>query len=460
MNKRFFVTLLSIIMIISLLSACGSNNNANQPANTNTPAATPKEEVKEEPKENAPEPVTIKFHHWYDDAIEKFDVVLAEFNKAYPHITVESVSLATNNANEAMKQIDLAAASGEELDVIIVNSPSNYAQRVAIGLLEPLNELMKNDGLNFDEEFALNTGVDGEIYSFPGKLNEFFVLLNKDHLDEAKLPVPTDWTWDEYMDYAQKLTKGEGANKRYGTYFHTWLDYIKLPLFNQMENSNLVKDDGVTSNLDNPLFRKALEIRERGIKDGSATPYADAITQKLHYREQFYNQKVSMEMIGSWMIGESGGSGPIEPTFQTVYAPYPKANAGDPSTTPVGADFISVAAKSKNKEAAYTFAKWFATEGLLVQAKYLTSWKNADIAKLVDGLVSTTPKPELIDKASLQHTLSSMTPQKLYIPVAYQAEVEKAYQTEAEKFLLGDQDIDQTLENAQKAVQALIDANK
>ncbi|MEX1028511.1 MAG: extracellular solute-binding protein [Paenibacillaceae bacterium] len=462
MNKRLVLALLSIIMIFSLLSACSGNNNK---AEVEQPAAKVDEPKKEEPKAEAPkevaaEPVTIKFHHWYDDAIEKFDVVIAEFNKAYPNIKVESVSVSTNDANGAMKQIDLAAASGEDLDVIIVNSPSNYAQRVAIGLLEPLDDLMQKDGFKYDDEFSLNTAVDGKIYAFPGKLNEFFVLLNKNHLDEAKLPVPTDWTWDDYMDYAQKLTKGEGANKRYGTYFHTWLDYIKLPVFNQMENSNLVKDDGVTSNMDNPLFRKALEIRERGIKDGSATPYADTITQKLHYRQQFYDEKVSMEMIGSWMIGEGGGSGPIEPKFQTVYAPYPKANIGDPSTTPVGADFISVAASSKHKEAAYTFAKWFATEGLLVQSKYLTSWKNADVSKLIDGLVSTTPKPELIDKPSLLHTLTSMTPQKLNIPVAYQAEVEKAYQTEAEKFLLGDQDMDTTLNNAQKAVQALIDANK
>src|SRR5690554_461528 len=269
MNKRLLLTLFSIMMIVGLLAACsGNNNNAEEApqANTNTTAETP---VAEQPSEAAAEPVTIKFHHWYDNDIEKFNAIIAEFNKTYPHITVESVSVATNDANEAMKQIDLAAASGEALDVIIVNSPANYAQRVGFGLLEPLDDLLAKDGIHFDDEFSLNTAVDGKIYSFPGKLNEFFVMLNKDDLDAANLPVPTDWTWMEYMDYAQKLTRGEGATKHYGTFFHTWLDYIKLPLFNQMENSNFVKDDGVTSNLDNPLFRLALEIRERGIKEGS-----------------------------------------------------------------------------------------------------------------------------------------------------------------------------------------------
>lgn len=466
MKQRFTVMLLCLILVMSVLAACSGNNNEASKSN-NTPAATkpaetktdtPSEAAKDEPK--APEPVTIKFHHWYDDEIEKFDVVIAEFNKAYPHITVESVSVATNDANETMKQIDLAAASGEQMDVIIVNSPSNYAQRVGIGLLEPLDDYLAADGINFQNEFKLDTSVDGKVYSFPGKLNEFFIMMNKDHLAEANLAVPKDWTWDEYMDYAQKLTKGEGASKRYGTYFHTWLDYVKLPLFNQMTDSNIIKDDGKTSNLDNPLFRQALEIRERGMKDGSATPHADTVTQKLHYRNMFFNQQASIEMIGSWMIGEAGGAGPIEPMFQTAFAPYPKASAGDQITTPVGADFISVYAKSKNKEAAYTFAKWFATEGLIVQAKYLTSWSKADAGKVVDALLATVPKPELIDKESLIHTINVMIPQQLYIPVAYQSEVEKAYQTETEKFLLGEQNIDTTLSNAQKSVQALIDANK
>jgi len=403
-----------------LLSACGSNSNNNSPAAT--PKETPKEtpQAAETPKEKAPDPVTIKFHHWYDDATEKFDVLIEEFNKEYPHITVESVSVATNDANEAMKQIDLAAASGEQLDVVIVNSPSNYAQRVGLGLLEPLDAYLEKDGVNFNDEFSLNTSVDGKFYSFPGKLNEFYVVLNKAHLDEAKLPVPTDWTWDEYMDYAQKLTQGSGATKRYGTFFHTWLDYLKLPVFNQVNNSNIVKDDGVTSNMDNPLFRKALEIRERGINEGSATPYSDTVTQKLAYRNQYYGGAVSMIMIGSWTIADSGGGGPVVPEFTTAFAPYPKANAGDPQTTPVGADFVSVHANSKNKEAAYTFAKWFATEGLVVQSKYLTSWKKVDTANLVDKLVANTPKPELIDKASLMHTISMMAPQNLNIPVAYQ----------------------------------------
>ena len=49
------------------------------------------------------------------------------------------------------------------------------------------------------------------------------VLINKDMLDAAGLDVPSlDWTWDDYREYAEKLTSGSGADTKYGSYFHSW----------------------------------------------------------------------------------------------------------------------------------------------------------------------------------------------------------------------------------------------
>lgn len=45
------------------------------------------------------------------------------------------------------------------------------------------------------------------------------VYLNKNAIDEAGLKVPTDWTWDEFQDYAKKLVKGGGTTKRYGAFY-------------------------------------------------------------------------------------------------------------------------------------------------------------------------------------------------------------------------------------------------
>jgi multiple sugar transport system substrate-binding protein len=283
-------------------------------------------------------------------------------------------------------------------------------------------------------------------------------MLNKDHLDEAGLPVPKEWTWDQYLEYAKKLTKGEGATKRYGTYFHTWVDYAMLPLFGQIDNNNLIKRDG-TSNVDNDLFVQGLALRERAMKEGSAVPYADTISQKLHYRNVFMNGQASMIEIGSWMISEAAGNGPIKQTFKTAFAPYPTAKAGDPIASKTDGDFLAVAAKSKHKQEAYTFVKWMATEGIVLQGKYLSGWKKADTTKLIDSMTTGENADKLIDKESLMHVLDVTKSAAPFIPVAYQTELEKALVTELEKMLVGNQSLDDTVKNARANITELIKVN-
>lgn len=448
MKTKIAALTLSTVLLAGLVSACGSGDKGSEGS-----SASPAAGGSEKPKE-----VTIKFHHWYDEKIEKFDMLIAEFQKKYPHIKVESVVGALNDANETMKKIDLAAASGEALDVVIINSPSNFSQRAGMGLLEPLNSFLEKEGVKYADEYKSDYSVNGKYYALPGKVNQYFVMLNKNHLDEAGLAVPKSWTWDEYLDYAKKLTKGEGAQKRYGTYFHTWVDYAMLPLMGQMDNNSLTKRDG-TSNVDNDLFKQGLAVRERAMKEGSAVPYADTISQKLHYRNVYMNGQASMIMIGSWMIPEAAGEGPIKQTFKTAFAPYPTAKAGDPIASKTDGDFLAVAASSKHKQEAYQFVRWMSTEGVVLQGKYLSGWKKADTTKLIDSMTAGANADKLVDKESLKYVLDTTKSANLFIPVTYQNELEKALTTEQEKMLLGNQSLDDAVNNARKKINDLIKTN-
>jgi multiple sugar transport system substrate-binding protein len=436
---------LSTVMLAGLVSACGG---AEEPAKP-----TEGSKAGEQPKQ-----VTLKVYHWMDEKIEKLDVLYAEFNKKYPHIKLESVVGVLNDANETMKKIDLAAASGEQIDVMYINAPTNYSQRAAVGLLEPLNDYLAKEGVKYADEYKSDYSIGGKHYALPGKVNQYFVMLNKDHLDEAGLPVPKEWTWDEYLDYAKKLTKGEGAQKRYGTFFHTWVDYAMLPLMGQLDENSLIKRDG-TPNVDNDLFRQGLALRERAMKEGSAVPHADTVSQKLHYRNVYMNGQASMLEIGSWMIPEAAGNGPIKQKFKTAFAPYPTAKKGDPIASKTDGDFLAVAAGSKYKQEAYTFIRWMSTEGIVLQGKYLSGWKKADTAKLIEAMTSGPDAEKLIDKPSLQHVLNVTKSANLFIPVPYQAELEKALLTEQEKMLLGNQGLDDAVKNAQNNIKNLIKAN-
>ncbi|MDQ1912694.1 sugar ABC transporter substrate-binding protein [Paenibacillus sp. GD4] len=456
MKRKVWTSMISGLAAVSLLAGCGAEKEAPSAGAANGGAAAG--------------PVTIKFHAFGSEAQQAWTKVISSFEAKYPNIKVELVNLSEKgDTQEYAKKLDLAAASGEAMDVMMFSEAGMYAQRVALGMVAPIDEFIQKEGYKVNEEYKVDTALNGKYYALPGKFNPWYVLLNKDHLKEAGLEVPKDWTWDQFADYAKKLTKGEGASKRYGTYFHGpqgggWLEYTRLALANQPDNSDYLKADG-TSNLTNPLFKKSIELRYQMEKvDKSSVPYADMISQKLHYRPQFFNQSASMVVIGSWMNSEIGGTDQFPLNFNVAVAPFPKNNASDPSGySMVTTDFMAVAANSKHKQEAYQFIRYFTTEGTIAQGKYVPSWnkvKNEDMSKIIDTILAGTKSPDKVDKESLKSVLANSRASKLVPPTSFQADVYKVINEEYEKLILDKQNLDAMLKNSQDRTQKLIDSNK
>jgi multiple sugar transport system substrate-binding protein len=456
--KKWFVM---CILFIVVLAGCGTKNNdagSSSPASA-SPSASSSESAKAEP---SAEPVTINFHSWHILENENLKGVIAEFENKHPGIKVNYVPLVDNgDATESIKKLDLLVSSGEDLDVVVFPDTPKYNQRAAMGMLAPMDDMLKANNVSVKEEYKIDPTFNGSVYALPGKYVEYMVLLNKNHLDEANLPVPKDWTWDEFMEYAKKLTKGEGATKRYGTYFHTWAVFFNQAIVNKAENSSFLKSDG-TSNLDDPGFVKSLEILNQTMNvDKSAFSYADVTSQKMHYRNVYSNQTASMIPIGNWMVIEAGVSNDkFNYEHKTVFAPYPKNNPNDPTGyTSASADYYGIAARSKHKEEAFTFIRWLTTEGIVFQGSQFPSWTKADMNTVVDNMMKFAKKPELVDRESLMYVLNNSKAGVANMP-AYQTELEDAFKEEAEKYLLKAQDINTTISKAKEKIQKIIDTNK
>lgn len=465
-KKRFFVLALSAVIA---LTGCSGNNGGNSGGNNGANGGSESSAPSESPKAGE-EQVTIQLHTFGNEANYNWTKTIAAFEEKYPNIKVNvNVLSEKGDTQEAIQKLDLAASSSEDMDVIMFSDPASYAQRVGLGMVAPLDEFIAAEGYKVNEDYKVDTTLNGKVYALPGKFNPWYVLLNKTHLDEAGLAVPTDWTWDDFMSYAKTLTTGEGASKRYGTYFHGpqnggWMEYMKLALANQPDNTEFLKEDG-SMNFDNPLFRKTLEMRVQMEKtDKSATPYTDMLSQKLHYRNQFFNQAASMIMIGSWMNTEIGGTEQFPLNFEVAVAPIPKNSASDEGGyTMVTTDYVSVAERSKNKEAAYTFVRWYTTEGQIAQGKNVPAWNGVDqsqMESIIDTILSGTLTPEKVDKASLVNTLTNAKSSKIIPPVTYQSEVYKVINEEYEKLIYDQQSIDDVIANLNNRVQKIIDANK
>ncbi|CAM3881886.1 MULTISPECIES: ABC transporter substrate-binding protein [Paenibacillus] len=454
LNKKWQAGLLAGTLLIGLLSGCGGAKEQSAQGESGQEGGK----------------INLRLYTYGTEEAYNWKETLAAYEAKTPGVTIELVQLSEKgDTQEAFKKLDLEAASSAQMDILMFSDPAGYAQRVALGMAEPLDEYIAKDGFSVEEDYKVDTRLDGKVYALPGKFNPWYVLLNKDHLEEAGLAVPTDWTWDDYADYAKKLTQGEGSAKRYGTYFHGpqgggWLEFLKLKMANQPQDTDFLKADG-TSNLDNPTFRETLELRVRMEKeDQSSVPYTDMISQKLNYRTQFFNQSASMITIGSWMNTEIGGTDKVPLEFEVAVAPFPKNKESDPTgLTPVTTDYVAVAAKSKHKEEAYKFVRWYTTEGQVVQGKNIPAWqgvKSEQVEKIIDTILAGTKSPEKVDKKSLVDTLVASKASAIVPPAPYQAEVYEAVNEEYEKLILGNQDIDQTIRNSQERVNKIIESNQ
>ncbi|MFE5317547.1 ABC transporter substrate-binding protein [Paenibacillus sp. NPDC056579] len=455
MNKKVGAGILTSVVALGVLAGCGGAGDQKDAGQGGAAAGGTTE---------------LRFYTFGTEGNYAWKKTIAAYEEKNPGVKINVIGLSEKgDTQEALKKLDLAAASGEAMDVLMFSDAASYAQRVALGMVAPIDDYIAKDGYKVNEEYKVDTKLNGKYYALPGKFNPWYVLLNKTMLDAAGLPVPKDWTWDEFMDYAKKLSKGEGANRVYGTYFHGpqnggWLDYVKLAMSNQPENPEFIKADG-SSNMDSPLFKKSLEMRVKMEKeDKSATPYADMLSQKLNYRTQFFNQKAAMIVTGSWMNTELGGTDQVPLNFDVTVAPFPKNNASEQGGyATVTTDYISVAAASKNKDEAYKFIRWLTTDGQLVQGKNIPAWnkvKQEDLGKIIDTILAGTKNPEKVDKASLVSVLANSKSSAIVPPVSYQAEVYKAVNEEFEKLILGKQDLDTTVKASQDRVNSIIATNK
>ncbi len=280
--KRKFTAVAGLLLAGTVaLSACGGNS-ANSGSEGSSGAGKS-------------ESVTIKYYNWDNEAqAVATDAMLDEFMTKNPDIKVEHVVLVPGDSVEMLKKLDFLISSGEAVDVVAMPSLGAVYERATRGALASLNDFYKQENLVPEDEYYVNPKINDNYYGMQLTSSFNYVLLNKDALDEAGLPVPTyGWTWDDYRDYAKKLTKGEGVDKRYGTYFHTWELYMNAPAQTVMKDP-FRYDDGSTI-LSDPSYKYFFQLRkDMESVDKSAKPYADVLAAKLNYRTEFFNEQAAM----------------------------------------------------------------------------------------------------------------------------------------------------------------------
>lgn len=306
----------------------------------------------------ADDPVEITIWSPTDEpAIEEWWVQkIDEFNKAHEGEIVlsrEAIVRADSYAYE--DKVNAALTSNDLPDILYVDGP-NIANYAANGVIVPIDEFFPEEELSdFVDSIKVQGTYEDELYALGATESSVALYYNKDMLDEAGITAPDKledaWTWSEFREAAEKLTK-EGVT---GTNIimdqGEGLPYV-LEQFWISNGTDFVSEDGSKADgyVNSEKGVEAAEFLNGLIQDGLAD--IDPIEKAFH------NGKAATMLGGSWEVATLEKEYP-DLNWGVTY--YPVADNDGINASPTG-DWAACITKDADVEAAGEVMKFLMNE--------------------------------------------------------------------------------------------------
>jgi len=468
-KRTFWMTVVGLLAVGSmLLTSCApaATPTTVPPTKAPAPTAKPAEPTKapakptEKPPEKPPEkPVPaagimtaevpegsgkLRVGIWaYMTQGVDFDRLVKKYMETYPGVEIEIMPVPGEVAAWAplVQKMQLAAQQGEApWDVMIGPTPFISPGALApLGLLTPLDDLLPKEV--FDDMYA---GVNEEIrwtgdhkaYALPWWSDVFGLIYRPSMLKEAVGTEEPPETWDEVLEYAEKIkahygdqVAAFGGDWKYG-------HRMFIPMLNTFSETPFTAE-GVL-NVDDPGTRVALEYMEK------LSPYMPATAeQSLGSSKAFQSGAVAMEVYWQTQVLRAVQAGQPEDDVKMVA--FPKG-------TKAGTIFWTACAliptHSANKEAAVHFIVKGLYDYDAVYDSVVNNWKITPFKSALAALEEKGVLPEWA--APLLPSLDAAKP----IPCnPYFLNVEDpVIQEEFGKMFLQGQDVDTTLANLKQRI--------
>jgi len=216
-SRRDFLKLTALGTASVVVASCG-------PSPTEAPVEAPAGEA---PAAAAPtavppkEPVTLDFLAWGAPADQPaWEQLVQMYMERNPNVTVNYTPIADPNANFYAKlQTSIAGGTPPDVSSFQGWEWQTYADK---GLLAPIDDYIKRDNMGVlypqDVQGVVDTTArNGATYLIPMQVATMLMFYARKPFDDAGMPYPTDdWTFEEFMDMAQKLTNTSGEQKMFG----------------------------------------------------------------------------------------------------------------------------------------------------------------------------------------------------------------------------------------------------
>jgi ABC-type glycerol-3-phosphate transport system substrate-binding protein len=390
--------------------------------------------------------ITVAAQAWMITKLE-LDKVAENFEAANPGKKVTLVEYADN---QTLSNFALQWSQGKSnQDVVITDGASTAVQFLARDLIIDFNETDFFEGATAKDKFIGDalafSELDGVQYAIPLANEVYGINANKKYFEAAGLTdssgeIIRPETWEDILDYAEKLTERNGDQvTRPGMMIQWGSNGLNAMLAtSQAARGTMFGADGATITFDTPEMREILEIWREGVAEGVFS--TATFTDKNAGQNAFNAGELPMLLQSAAHVAEA------TPTIGEENARFIPIPGSSENGARAGSAGIIIPKAAPNQELALQFIK----EGLMsdVQIGVGAQWGKLPVLTDFFEQIDAPWRDEILAVMSV----SQPTPMYKDLP-----KLQVSVVRELQPYLTGDKSLDDFL----KAVeQQIADADK
>jgi multiple sugar transport system substrate-binding protein len=376
-SRRDFLRLGAVTTAGVALAACSGGEE--EPTEAPKAQEQPTEAPAATAPPQAPEAAELSVLVWeYEEGGYQTD----EYVKNNPDIKMEVVM----SAGEEGK-LDSMIAAGTPPDLFVLGD-NNFIRYYTEGVLLNLQPLIDKDPeFSLDDYFpdilAGSQSPDGDQYALGPDFGAQLLWYNKTLLDEASVSYPDDsWTWQDLQNAAPILTKGEGAQKVFGTLPYNWWAVQFCPIW--QNEGEVFSEDSKTCVIDSPEAIEALEFILGFVVDGTAASPGELAGMGMESGQLFAANRAALFPGGHWEKWQFEDTEDFE--WDVTVLPKNKVAA-----TYLHQAFWSASIDTQYPEAAWDWIKWIVSRDMSLY-QCVTFGGMSPLISLAEDLANNPPE--------------------------------------------------------------------
>lgn len=349
-----------------------------------------------------------------DSTVEAVKSAAEKYNESQDDVTI---SVVEQPASQMADQLSLALSSSEAPDIVSLDC-TKVPYFASIGAFADISD--KYDALEYKDTFSegmIKSGqLDGKTYALPFAPDVSVLLYNKDHYEEAGLdPETPPTTWDELIDYSQKLTNDAHYGYVYagadaGSHMFTFMPYV------WNNGGEVLSEDGTACLLNTENAIEALSMFNDLTNKYMVSPPSVTTYSWNEAQDAFLTGKASQVVLGSAAIYSFISGEHDDMNWGACL--IPKGPNGTDYASFSGGDSIGITSQCENVGAAWDFIEYSLSEEVQVDELAKGGLLPARSDFFDNEYFNSTPEYQVLREAlEVGHTPVSLKYDEMYVPI-------------------------------------------